>query len=101
MLVKKGTVTLRIQQELKKSDGDVMQTAAGQLMVSDLGDDKKKLMETIERLRRELQEEKEKRELEEGIREGLAQYEGLEQQEMEIKEKRISTFHSPPFVPVD
>ena len=101
MLVEKGTVTLRMQEELEKSNGRVVATAAGQQMISDFSDDKKKLLETIERLQTQLQEEKEKREeLEEEIREEEEEYEGLEQQELQIKEKRVSTFHHL-FVPVD
>ena len=46
-----------MQEELKKSDSDIVQTAAGQLMVSDISDYKKKLIGVIERLRRELREE--------------------------------------------
>ena len=101
LLVGKGTVTLRMQEELEESDGRVMGTAAGQQLVYDLGDDRKKLLAMIERLRRQLQGEKEMREeLEEEIREGQAEYEGLEEQELQIKNKRVSTLH-PLFAPVD
>ena len=101
MLVDKGTVTLQMQEELEKSNGRVMATTAGQQMISDLGDDKKKLLGMIESLHRQLQEEKEKREeLEEEIREGEEEYEGLEEQELQIKNKKVSTMH-PLFVLVD
>ena len=100
-LVKKGTVALQMQKELEKSNGCVVATAAGQQMISDLGGDKKKLWETIERLQRQLQEEKEKREeLEEEIREEEEEYEGLEQQKLQIENKKVSTFHTL-FAPVD
>ena len=94
MLVEKGTVTLQMQEELEKGDGRIMATAAGQQMVSDLGVDKRKLWEEIEKLQIQLQEEKEKREeLEEEIREDKEECERLEQQEMQIRKKKVSTFH--------
>ena len=71
MLVEKGAVTLRMQEELERNNGHIKATAAGQQLISDYGDDKKKLLAMIEKLHRQLQEEQEKREeLEEEIREG-------------------------------
>ena len=91
MLVKKSTVTLRMQAELESNEGLIMGSAAGRHLYADLGDDSKKLYERIEKLEKELQEDRAKRnQLAEELAEQQAEYESLQQQQSQLKQKRVS-----------
>lgn len=91
-LVKKGTVALRMQNELDSNNGVLMETAAGKQLHADLGDDIKSQWEIIAKLEKQLREDRAKREeLVEELREQQAEYDELQRQQLLLKKKRVST----------